>query len=379
MASLKSPTTEIPLQIEQGEDLDRTLVKQENPLNWSAFRKWAYTTTVVWMAGIVGFSSSVHTSAIAAIAAEFNTSRQISTLGATTYLVGFGFGPFFAPLSELCRLLRVTERVQLRGFHHRPVATAPPLCPPCTFTVASFCGPVLAPIIGGFLTQYASWRWGFWLVVIISGIVYAVIVLALPETYAPRLVELKTAKTRPDAQVLHEPLKDRFVQNLVRPWIMLFTEPILFFLSLYMAFLYGVLFLDFSAYPVVFQQARGWSVSISGLSFLGIGIGMALAAALSPQVNHLHSHFVRKLGPLPEARLPHLIGIAWLLPVGLFWFGWTALPPTHWVVSMIGGVPFGFGLVMVFLGINSYLTDCYDRFSASALAANTMLRSLFGA
>ncbi|RYO79889.1 hypothetical protein DL764_009963 [Monosporascus ibericus] len=251
--------------------------------------------------------------------------------------------------------------------------------PLALFTVASFCGPVLAPIIGGFLTQYASWRWGFWLVVIISSIVYAFIVLVLPETYAPRLVELKTAKTSSDALVSHGPLKDRFIQNLVRPWIMLFTEPILFPLSLYMAFLYGVLFLDFSAYPVVFQLARGWSVSISGLSFLGIGIGMAFAAILSPQVNRLHSHFVRKLGPLPEARLPHLIGIAWLLPVGLFWFGWTALPPTHWVVSIIGGVPFGFGLVMVFLGINSYLTDCYDRFSASALAANTMLRSLFGA
>ncbi len=61
-----------------------------------------YTVIVVVMAGIVGFSSSVQTPAIAAIAEDLETSRLMSTLGATTYLIGFGFGPFFfAPLSEL--------------------------------------------------------------------------------------------------------------------------------------------------------------------------------------------------------------------------------------------------------------------------------------
>jgi hypothetical protein len=55
-----------------------------------------------------------------------------------------------------------------------------------------------------------------------------------------------------------------------------------------MAFIYGVLYLDFTSYPLVFEQARGWSVSMSGLSFLGIGAGMSTAAALSPLVNRVH-------------------------------------------------------------------------------------------
>lgn len=75
---------------------------------------------------------------------------------------------------------------------------------------------------------------------------------------------------------------ETFGRGLLRPWIMLFTEPILFTVSLYMAFIYGVLFLDFTAYPGVYQKTRGWSVSISGLSFLGIGIGMAIATIISP-------------------------------------------------------------------------------------------------
>jgi MFS family permease len=232
-------------------------------------------------------------------------------------------------------------------------------------------------MVGGFLTEYASWRWNFWLVVIVSAIIYILVVVSLPETYAPRLIEKKIA--RAGINVPCEPQSIRFTQSLMRPWIMLFTEPILFSLSLYMAFVYGVLFLDFTAYPVVFKTARGWSTGISGLSFSGIGLGMALATALSPLVNRVHGHYVQKLGPVPEARLPHLIIIVWLLPVGIFWFGWTALPPVPWISSILAGIPFGFALVMLFLGINGYLTDCYDRFGASALAANTMLRCLFGA
>jgi multidrug resistance protein len=255
------------------------------------------------------------------------------------------------------------------------------------YTVASFCGPVLAPIIGGILTQYVSWRWNFWVVLIVSAAIYSVLVIWLPETYPPRLLQRKleghgTAKAEFSGQ-RRKSLRNLFALTLTRPWIILVTEPILISLSLYMAFVYGVLFIDFTAYPIVFQKTRGWSLSISGLSFLGIGLGMVLAAALSPLVNRIYAYYVRKLGEpgsiQPEARLPHLIIAAWLLPLGLFWFGWTALPPTPWQWSIVAGVPFGFGLVMLFLGITAYLTDCYSEYSTSALAACALLRSLFGA
>ena len=190
-----------------------------------------------------------------------------------------------------------------------------------------------------------------------AGVNYLVM-LCVPETYAPRLLEKKLLALHDGTRSIPKgTFGSRFTKSLLRPWIMLFTEPILFALSLYMAFIYGVLFLDFTAYPVVFQKSRNWSVGISGLSFLGLGAGMALATMLSPLVGRIHARYVVKLGPVPEARLPHLVFLAWLLPLGLFWFGWTALPPTPWIVPILAGVPFGFGLVMLFLGINSYLTD----------------------
>lgn len=255
------------------------------------------------------------------------------------------------------------------------------------FTVASYCGPVLSPIVGGFLTQYVSWRWNFWLVLIVSSSIYLLTVVLLPETYPPKLLDRKTRRGHQPRLGVEAPtresMKQRFSVSLTRQWAMLFTEPILISLSLYMAFIYGVLFLDFTAYPIVFQRARGWSLGISGLSFLGIGLGMAIAALLSPLVDRIHARYFHKLGgpasPRPEARLPHLVIVSWFLPLGLLWFGWTALPPTPWAWSIAAGVPFGFGLVMLFLGITGYLTDCYAEYSTSALAANTLLRSLFGA
>ena len=66
------------------------------------------------------------------------------------------------------------------------------------------------------------------------------------------------------------------------------------------------------------------------------------------------------------------------LPIGLFWFAWTNSPSIHWMVSIAAGIPFGFGMVLVFLCVFNYLIDAYTIFAASVLAANSLLRSLFG-
>jgi hypothetical protein len=67
------------------------------------------------------------------------------------------------------------------------------------------------------------------------------------------------------------------------------------------------------------------------------------------------------------------------VPIGLFWFAWTNGPNIHWIVSIIAGAPFGFGTVLIFLGVMNYLIDTYTIYAASVLAANSVLRSLFGA
>lgn len=67
------------------------------------------------------------------------------------------------------------------------------------------------------------------------------------------------------------------------------------------------------------------------------------------------------------------------IPIGLFWFAWTNDPSSHWLISIAAQAPFGFGFVLVYISVQNYLVDAYTIYAASVLAANAMLRSVFGA
>jgi hypothetical protein len=147
-----------------------------------------------------------------------------------------------------------------------------------------------------------------------------------------------------------------------------------------MSIIYGTLYMLFAAYPIVFQQVRGWSEGIGGLAFLGILVGMIIAVAYTFPENFRYAKKCAETTDrlAPELRLPPSMigGIA--LPIGLFWFAWTNSPSIHWMASVAAGAPFGFGMVLVFLSVFNYLIDSYTIFAASVLAANSALRSLFG-
>jgi hypothetical protein len=136
----------------------------------------------------------------------------------------------------------------------------------------------------------------------------------------------------------------------------------------------------FAALPIVYQVDRGWNQGIGGLAFLGIMVGMLIAVVYNLfdnkryiRVQDKHNGFAP-----PEARLAPCLIASVAIPVGLFWFAWTNYPSIHFMASIAAGVPFGFGMVLVFLSIMNYLIDAYTIFAASVLAANSVLRSCFG-
>lgn len=63
----------------------------------------------------------------------------------------------------------------------------------------------------------------------------------------------------------------------------------------------------------------------------------------------------------------------------MFWQAWTAKESVHWMVPIAAGVPFGFGFSVIFNAYINYLCDFYEIYAASALAAASMCRSIFGA
>lgn len=103
----------------------------------------------------------------------------------------------------------------------------------------------------------------------------------IKETYAPAILKRKAAQRRKetgddrwwsryDEKIsITQTLKT----NLSRPFVMTATEPILWFWDLYIAVIYGILYLCFVAYPIIFTGIRGWSPGVSGLGFAGIGLG----------------------------------------------------------------------------------------------------------
>jgi hypothetical protein len=150
-----------------------------------------------------------------------------------------------------------------------------------------------------------------------------------------------------------------FGTALKRPLVILFREPIVLLLSLYMAVIYGTLYMLFGAFPIVFQQGRGWSPGIGGLAFLGVAVGMILAVAYCLWDNKRYGVVSDKHGGFapPEQRLPSVMLGGVLIPVGLIWFAWTNGPEIHWIVPIIASGPFGFGMVLVFLGMLTSLGE----------------------
>ncbi|KAL2259575.1 hypothetical protein VTK26DRAFT_6702 [Humicola hyalothermophila] len=399
----------------------------ENPKNWSKARKWYITMVVATTCFVVALCSSVITPDIAGVAEEFNVSPTAAKVSITVFVVGFGVGPMvFAPLSEIYgRRIIYGSTLLLAVIFIIPCAVAKnfgtlivcraidgiafsaPMTlvggtladlwrneergvPMAAFSAAPFIGPAIGPLVGGFLSDAAGWRWLYWLQLILSFVVWFLITFTVPETYAPTILARRAAKLRKEtgdsghvteAELDPRPFTERLGVFLVRPLQLLFRELIVFLISLYMSVLYGLLYMFFIAYPIIFRERKGWSAGITGLMFIPLAIGVLLAAICSPLVNKHYLKLVARHNGKPpaEARLIPMMLSCWLIPIGLFIFAWTSYPWLIWVGPCLAGFPVGFGFIFLYNSANNYLVDSYQHQAASALAAKTFIRSFWGA
>ncbi|KAK9479389.1 major facilitator superfamily domain-containing protein [Lipomyces japonicus] len=393
----------------------------ENPKNWSYFKKWRITLVVAFMCLVVTFGSSIFVSGAIHIALEFHVSETVALLGLSVYLVGLSMGPALAaPISETIGrnpVYRLSMPISMLftvgvgkahnigtvlvcrffcGMFASPVlavagGTIQDLwdvdmlgMAMSGFCLAPFAGPVLGPVIGGFLLEHKSWRWTMWVLLMFSGVALALIT-TIPETYKPVLLKKRAIKRGlplPPKLPPLEGLKLIFTVTLLRPFQMLLFEPIVLALSVYMAFVFAVLFGFFEAFPFVFMTVYGFNSGETGLTFIGIGVGLFLGMLVYLMLDRVKYAPESRLPnpPPPESRLlPGKIG-AVALPIGLFWLAWTSRHSVHWIVPVLAGVPFGMALLLLFFTVILYFGLCYPAMAtASALAANNMLRYLVAA
>ncbi|KIH94701.1 MFS transporter, DHA1 family, multidrug resistance protein [Sporothrix brasiliensis 5110] len=375
------------------------------------------------------FASSIFSAATGAVAREFGVSTEVGILGVSFYVLGFAFGPtLWAPLSEL-KGRRLPVNISMFGFmvFSFAVATAKDLqtvlicrffagffgaCPLAVvaaifsdmfdnrtrgiaitiFSIAVFAGPLLGPFIGGFITQsYLGWRWTMYLAGIMGATCFCLNIFFLEETYPPAILVQKAADLRRRTknwgiharqEEIEIDFRELINKNFSRPMRLLFGEPIVLLLSLYMSFVYGILYLFLTAYPFVFQGVHHFSPGVGGLPFFGMIVGQVIAGITMILQQPWYNRKLKANNnvPIPEWRLPSVVAGGVAFTAGIFWFGWSGYrKDIHWIVPSLSGILTGFGLMSIFLQSLNYLIDAYLMFAASAIAGNTFMRSLFGA
>lgn len=261
------------------------------------------------------------------------------------------------------------------------------------FVMGPLFGPVVGPVIGGFIAQRAGWRWGYWVLFIATAVVTVITQIFNRETYPPVILMKKTTRMakeldRPELRSGYEAEGARQTGRAIlrhgisRPLRMLFFSPIIALLCLYEALVYGLLYLLLTTISEVYISTYHWSPELSGLAFLGLGVGffggIAVAGATSDKIAIA---LTRKNNDVyePEMRLPYMGFWGLLIPISFFWYGWAVDKDVHWIVPILGLIPFGAGMVGIFIAIQTYVIDAFPIYSASGVAALTVSRSLLGA
>ena len=141
--------------------------------------------------------------------------------------------------------------------------------------------------------------------------------------------------------------------TILRPFAMLFVEPIVAFLAIYLAVVFIILFSFFDAFPIVFAGVYGFALGETGLSFFGLFIGVQMGLALYIWVDrmtfHRHARKQQIHPELPPLSPEHLLYPAmygsFLLSASMFWFGWTSRASVHWISAEIATVVLGIGIM----------------------------------
>lgn len=254
------------------------------------------------------------------------------------------------------------------------------------YSVAVLAGPILGPILGGVVSQHLGWRWVFFIASIIDVAVQLLGFVFLSETFAPVLLQRRQRRRDRESGRPPKPkpnplqyVRMRLRQNLGRAVVLLGTQPIVQVLALYNAFLYGIVYSLYATFSQLWTQRYHQSETTAGLHYLSLGVGAIFAGEVCTHImDRTYAVLSQRNGGngKPEFRIPLMLPASVSLGVGLLWYGWSAQRRLFWIMPDIGNAFFMAGAVTCNISVNAYVVDTYGKYSASALAAVTTLRSL---
>ncbi|EIW63416.1 MFS general substrate transporter [Trametes versicolor FP-101664 SS1] len=429
-ADVEKSQAHAPVAGDDGKASDAFEVKLEpadDPKFLSLWHKWLAVLVISTATLCVTFDSSMAAFTEQGLAIDLHASQEVTILGVSLYVLGLGIGPLFVgPLSELYGR-NVIYQVSYWLFFAFTWPTAfPPdiatflvfrfitgLCssaffsvaggsvsdlfdnrnvgtPMAVYTLSQFVGPVLGPVMAGYLRQNADWRWCYRVLLIWQFVLCILLTFCVPETYAPVIVKRKAQKLRKTTgdNRYYAPL-ERSEDSLARmilfscstPFKLLMFDRMALALDVWSALLLGILYLAFQAFPIIFQEIHGFNIQSTGLAFIGIGVGVIAGLSTQPYWNSRVRQEAEKHGghPPPEVHLLIAQPGGIIAPIGLFVMAFTTYPRAHWIGPIIGSGIFGAGMYYIYTGVFTYLVTAYRPIAASAMAANSALRSSFAA
>ncbi|EXJ71109.1 uncharacterized protein A1O5_06102 [Cladophialophora psammophila CBS 110553] len=419
------------------------LKQYESPLTWSTTHKTIILILSCGCTFLAAYSAGSYSIAADPQREKWNLSEVAFNTGVTTWATGFAVSPMFlAPFSEingrrpvfigsavmfLAGLIACATTPSFGGmlaarfFVGAGASTFATMVggvmsdlyhaehrntPMAIYSGSALAGTGLGPLVSGFIVGRANFRWVYYHQIIALGLMLAVVYLFFKETRGSVLLSRRAnvlnayldkiengsanscgEKSSTPARIRYKVAADESRSSLGRmlylsltiPFKLLTTEPVVFFFSLWVSFAWALLYMTFSVIPLVFQTRHNFNVEQSGGVFAAISIGSILATLLSIYQEKLAKKRWPKLNSSPEGRLyfPCLEGA--LLPIGLFWFGWTTYSSIPWISPVLAIGCAQMGIFVIYLAVFNYLADVYHRYASSALAAQSFMRNIFAA
>ncbi|KAJ4421534.1 hypothetical protein N0V82_003672 [Gnomoniopsis sp. IMI 355080] len=398
-----------------------------NPKNWS-IRKRHVACVLLSFFNVVGpLSSAIIAPALPTMEKDLHASETVGVMILSIYMLAFSVGPLItSPLSEMYGRIIVLQGSNaffwvfntacgfattpwqmltfrflsglggcaaqsiggaIMGDMFNPLERGKAVA---IYSIAPLLGPVLGPLCGGTLTQFASWKWCFWVISILDVFVQIAGFAFLSETYAPVLLRRKKnllVKETGNRNLVTEydgnlKWKALLKKNMKRPSNMLLTQPIVQIMGIYSSYAYGLAFMLSATMPMVYEGVYDQQPAIASLNYLPPTIGVIVMS----QINQIAGNFIYKRliarapdkKAQPEFRVPLLFPGTISAAVGLLWYGWSAQAKLHVVMPNVGTVILTAGTNVSFYCVNQYLIDAYAVHAASALGAATILRGVFG-
>ncbi|KIK67855.1 hypothetical protein GYMLUDRAFT_155353 [Collybiopsis luxurians FD-317 M1] len=399
-----------------------------NPRNWSKKKRWTVTLVVSLFTFISPVASSISSPTLPQISNDLNLppGSIFENMLLSIFVLAYALGPlFWGPLSELCGRLVILQVSNiwflifnslcsvaktpaqmlvfrfLAGFggaapqsigggvvgdlwspEERGMAMS-------LYSLAPLVGPSTGPLVGGWIALKSNWQWVFWSVSIADGLLQVAGFVFLRETYGPQILKrkahsLRTSTGKNYRSAFEDPNRHwttYMARGMFKPIKFLFTEPIVQVFALYMAVLYGVLYLSLTTFVQVFTDQYGENSGIAGIHYLAIAVGSTVGGQVGARVlNTIYRRLKARNGGVgtPEMRLPLLMVSATTLPIGLLIYGWTANARLFWLAPDLGVFIYSIGIGGNWTCIQTYLVDNYALHAASAIAGVVSFRALAG-